>query len=234
MNISGNIESEIFKLILSAGIVAKVVLFILFIFSIFSWAVIFFKLYQIRKAEKGAGDFLESFSRADSIHHLRLSNNKDIDNPLSALFKEGYSRFEEINKGKSGLLADRPAFLNAIERRLKGTIEDEITYYEGYLPFLATTGNVTPFIGLFGTVWGIIHAFHQIGFQGSANIASVAPGIAEALIATGAGLATAIPAVVAYNYLLNKIRKLTSKMEVFSGEFIASLETEIWPSDNGK
>ena len=124
MNISGNIESEIFKLILSAGIVAKIVLFILFIFSIFSWAVIFFKLYQIRKAEKGAGDFLESFSRADSIHHLRLSNYKGIDNPLSALFKEGYSRFEEINKGKSGLLADRPAFLNAIERRLKGTIED--------------------------------------------------------------------------------------------------------------
>lgn len=228
MQISGNIESEIFRLVLTAGIVAKIVLLILFLFSIFSWAIIFFKLHQIRRAEKGARDFLESFSKADSIYQLNLSGEKNIDNPLSAMFREGCSRFEEIRKGKSGLLSDRPAFLSAIDRRLKGTIEDEVTYYESYLSFLATTGNVTPFIGLFGTVWGIIHAFQQIGFQGTANIAAVAPGIAEALVATGAGLATAIPAVIGYNYLLNRLRKFASKMEVFAGELIAFIEAEIW------
>lgn len=231
MQVSGNIESEIFKLILTSGIIAKIILLILFIVSIFSWAAIFFKLFQIRRAEKGAGEFLESFAKVDTVDQLRLSTDGHDDNPLSAIFKEGHSRFEEIKNGKSGLLSDRTAFLNAIHRRLKGTIEDETTYYEGFLSFLATTGNVTPFIGLFGTVWGIIHAFQQIGSQGSANIAAVAPGIAEALITTAAGLATAIPAVIGYNYLLNRIRKLTSKMEVFAEEFMAFLEAEIWSSE---
>lgn len=231
MQLSGNIESEIIKLVLTAGIVAKITLLILFCFSIFSWAVIFFKLYQIRQAEKGARRFLESFAKANTLYQMHLSAAKNIDNPLSTIFREGYNKFEEMKTSKSSILADRPAFLNAIDRRLKVTIEDETAYYEGYLPFLATTGNVTPFIGLFGTVWGIIHAFQQIGLQGTANIASVAPGIAEALIATGAGLATAIPAVIGYNHLLNRLRKLVSKMEVFAGELIAFLEAEIWSSD---
>ncbi len=222
-----HIESEIFKLIFSAGIVAKVVLLILFVFSIVSWAIIFFKLYQFRRTGKDSKEFLATFSKIDNIHQLyTLSKNKD--NPLALLVKEGYARFYEIKKGKSGLLSDRPAFLNAIDRRLKSTTEDEISYYEGYLSFLATTGNVTPFIGLFGTVWGIIHAFQQIGLQGSANIAAVAPGIAEALIATGAGLATAIPAVIGYNYLLNRVRKMASQMDVFSGEIMAYAEADVW------
>ncbi|HZX47817.1 MAG TPA: protein TolQ [Nitrospirota bacterium] len=221
------IESEILKLILSAGIVAKIVLLILFLFSIVSWAIMFFKIFQFRRIEKDSREFLSTFSKIENIHQLySLSKNKD--NPLSSLVKEGYSRFYEIKKGKSGLLKDRPAFLNAIDRRLKSTAEDETTFYEGYLSFLATTGNVTPFIGLFGTVWGIIHAFQQIGLQGSANIAAVAPGIAEALIATGAGLATAIPAVIGYNYLLSRVRRIASQMEVFSGEIMAYAEADVW------
>ena len=221
------IESEILKLILSAGIVAKIVLLILFLFSIVSWAIMFFKIFQFRRIEKDSREFLSTFSKIENIHQLySLSKNKD--NPLSSLVKEGYSRFYEIKKGKSGLLKDRPAFLNAIDRRLKSTAEDETTFYEGYLSFLATTGNVTPFIGLFGTVWGIIHAFQQIGLQGSANIAAVASGIAEALIATGAGLATAIPAVIGYNYLLSRVRRIASQMDVFSGEIIAYAEMDVW------
>jgi len=231
MQISGNIESEIFKLVLSAGIVAKVVLLILLFFSIFSWAIIFFKLYQFWRAEKGARDFLKAFSMADNVHQLNHSAEKVMDNPLSAMFREGYNRIEEVRKGKGGQLSDRLSFLNAIDRRLKGTIEDEVTYYEGYLSFLATTGNVTPFIGLFGTVWGIIHAFQQIGLQGTANIAAVAPGIAEALITTGAGLATAIPAVIGYNYLLSRLRKFASRMEVFAEELIAFVEADIWSQE---
>src|SRR3989304_187514 len=220
-------ESEILKLIFSAGIVAKIVLLILLTFSVVSWAVMFFKFFQFRRIEKESKEFLAAFSKIENIHQLyTLSKNKD--NPLAALVKEGYTRFYEIKKGRGGLLKDRPAFLNAIDRRLKSTAEDETTFYEGYLSFLATTGNVTPFIGLFGTVWGIIHAFQQIGLQGSANIAAVAPGIAEALIATGAGLATAIPAVIGYNYMLNRIRKMASQMEVFSGEIMAYAEADVW------
>src|SRR3970040_3158782 len=223
-------ESEILKLIFSAGIVAKIVLLILLTFSVVSWAVMFFKFFQFRRIDKESKEFLAAFSKIEKIDQLyTLSKNKD--NPLSSLVKEGYARFYEIKKGQGGLMTDRPAFLNAIDRRLKSTAEDETTYYEGFLSFLATTGSVTPFIGLFGTVWGIIHAFQQIGSQGSANIAAVAPGIAEARITTAAGLATAIPAVIGYNYLLNRLRKLTSKMEVFAEEFMAFLEAEIWASE---
>lgn len=222
-----HIESEILKLIFSAGIVAKIVLLILLTFSIVSWAVIFYKFFQFRRIEKESREFLETFSKIENIHQLyNLSKNKD--NPLSTLVKEGYARFYDIKKVQGGLLTDRPAFLNAIDRRLKSTAEDETAFYEGYLSFLATTGNVTPFIGLFGTVWGIIHAFQQIGLQGSANIAAVAPGIAEALIATGAGLATAIPAVIGYNYLLNRVRRIASQMDVFSGEIMAYAEADVW------
>ncbi|MCC6545070.1 MAG: MotA/TolQ/ExbB proton channel family protein [Nitrospirae bacterium] len=221
------IESEILKLIFSAGIVAKIVLLILLTFSVVSWAVMFFKFFQFRRIEKDSREFLSTFSKTENIHQLyAISKNKD--NPLASLVKEGYERFYEIKKGQSGLLKDRPAFLNAIDRRLKSTAEDETSFYEGYLSFLATTGNVTPFIGLFGTVWGIIHAFQQIGLQGSANIAAVAPGIAEALIATGAGLATAIPAVIGYNYMLSRVRRMASQMEVFSGEIMAYAEADVW------
>lgn len=230
MQLSGNIESEIVKLILTAGIVAKIILLILFIFSIFSWAILFFKLFQFRKAEKGAREFLELFSKADTISQLHRSAGKNMDNPLYAIFKEVYRRFVEIKGGKGRLLSDRTAFISAIDRRLKGAIEDETTYYEGYLSYLATTGNVTPFVGLFGTVWGIIHAFQQIGSLGTANIAAVAPGIAEALITTAAGLATAIPAVIGYNYLLNRLRKLSSRMDVFAGELMSFIESETWSS----
>lgn len=226
-----NIESEILKLVLSAGIVAKIVLLILFIFSVFSWGIIFFKVYQIFRAEKSSREFLSLFSKANNLYQLNVIASKTAGNPLSAIVKEGFSRFEEIKKNNRELVSNHEAFFNAVSRRLKGTIEDELSFYEGYLSFLATTGNVTPFIGLFGTVWGIIHAFHEIGLQGTANIAAVAPGIAEALVATGAGLATAIPAVIGYNYLLNRLKRLASRMEVFSAEFMAFLESEVWSKE---
>lgn len=232
MPIYGNIESEIFKLILTAGVVAKIVLLILFIFSIFSWAVMFYKFQQIRRAEKGAKGFSDAFSRADSIHHFNPSLTEKADNPLMTIFREGCKKFEALKKDNGGILSEPSSFLNIIKRRLKGVIEGEVSYYEGYLSFLATTGNVTPFIGLFGTVWGIIHAFQQISIQGSANIAAVAPGIAEALITTGIGLATAIPAVIGYNYLLSRVRRLSSKMDVFADDFISMLEVEAIHSEN--
>jgi len=114
--------------------------------------------------------------------------------------------------------------IKGLERLLRGGIQDEIIQQERYLPFLATIGGVTPFIGLFGTVWGIIDAFAEIGRSGTANIAAVAPGVAEALITTAAGLATAIPAVIAYNFFVGKLRRMESQMEVFSAELINLVE----------
>lgn len=229
MQISGNTGSGILKLILTSEIFGQILLVIIFIFSVVSFAIIIFKLLQFRKVGKGSREFLSIFSHASNIRQIYLSTN-NMDNPLSTLVKEGYDKFEEIKREKSDLLSDRPALLNLIDRRLKSTIEDEITYYEGYLPFLATTSTVAPFLGLLGTVTGIIYAFQQIGIEGTGNIAVLAPGVAGALLTTAAGLVTAIPAVIGYNYLLNRIRKMASQMDVFSVELMASLEVEIWSS----
>lgn len=226
MPISGHIESELFKLILTAGIIAKIVLLILCLFSIFSWAIMFYKFYQIRRAEKNSKDFLALFSNIENIHQIDISDNDKGDHPLYAIFREGCKKFEDIKKDKAAILSEHSSFHGIIKRRLRGAIESELTYYEGYLSFLATTGNVTPFIGLFGTVWGIIHAFQQIGLQGTANIAAVAPGIAEALITTGVGLAAAIPAVIGYNYLLSRVRRLSSTMDIYADDLISVLEVE--------
>jgi len=220
------IDSEIIRLVLSAGIVSKVVLLILFGFSVISWGIILYKVYQLRRVEKTSTEFLTHFAKVDDTYGLKKVLSKSAENPLSTIVREGFERFEELKQRNNHIFTNHEALINAINRRIKGIIEDELTFYESYVSFLATTANVAPFIGLFGTVWGIIHAFHEIGLQGSANIATVAPGIAEALVATGAGLATAIPAVIGYNFILNRLRHLSSRMEVFSSEFLALLESE--------
>jgi len=149
------------------------------------------------------------------------------------MFEDGYRKlvpFLQENPGIEALRDDRylPEFLQGINRTLQQAIIRELSQLEKYLIFLATTGAVTPFIGLFGTVWGIIGAFHGIGTAGSANIAAVAPGISEALVATAAGLAAAVPAVIAYNYFLNRIKSMSTQMESFSLEFLNALERIIY------
>jgi biopolymer transport protein TolQ len=154
------------------------------------------------------------------------------------MFKAGYVDLEKIkkergqpNSSKETLAADSQRKLSgevaSIDRTLKRVAGAEITKLERTLTFLATTGNATPFIGLFGTVWGIMDAFRQIGFRGSTSLAVVAPGISEALIATAAGLFAAIPAVIAYNYYVNKMRVVTSQMDNFSAEFLNIVERHI-------
>ncbi len=196
----------IFTLILRAGPVVKFVLFVLLLFSVFSWAIIIYKYRWLSRGEKESEEFQRDFHHSrdlDTLYHstrsLRLS-------PLANLFRSVYPSEE--------------ADIDDIKRTLKRVEATETAKLERYLTFLATTGSTTPFIGLFGTVWGIMNSFLGIGRIGSASLAVVAPGIAEALIATAAGLAAAIPAVVAYNYYLSRVRRDTITMEDFSQELI--------------
>ena len=214
-------QSNLMGLISSAGPIAKGVLSILFLCSVFSWGVILYKYFVLRRADSENRRFLSAFAKAGDLAELQRMAIRLREGPLSLLFLEGFKRWN-LDGGVDG--NHRMEQVKGLERLLRGGIQDEIIQQERYLPFLATIGGVTPFIGLFGTVWGIIDAFAEIGRSGTANIAAVAPGVAEALITTAAGLATAIPAVVAYNFFVGKLRRMESQMEVFSAELINLVE----------
>jgi biopolymer transport protein TolQ len=199
----------VLNLILQAGFVVKIVLLVLLFFSVFSWAIIFNKSRFFSKVERESEEFQRAFRKSKNWDTLYQSTKKLSLSPVVNLFKSVYAveSTEEINR-------------EDVKRTLKRTEALETVRLEKYLTFLATTGSTTPFIGLFGTVWGIMNAFMGIGRIGSASLAVVAPGIAEALIATAAGLAAAIPAVVAYNYYLSRARRNIIVMEDFSQELI--------------
>ncbi|MBI5057283.1 MAG: MotA/TolQ/ExbB proton channel family protein [Nitrospirae bacterium] len=199
----------VLTLILKAGLVVKFILLILLSFSIFSWAIIIYKFRLFSKVEKESEEFLQAFIKAKQWDTLYQSTKRLAVSPLANLFRAAYSIDDAGIEEIKGML-----------RRVEAT---ESARLERYLTFLATTGSTTPFIGLFGTVWGIMNSFMGIGRIGAASLAVVAPGIAEALIATAAGLAAAIPAVVAYNYFLSRTRRNIAKIEDFSGELIEHL-----------
>jgi len=192
--------------IIKAGIVVKIVLLILLFFSIFSWAIIFYKFRFLSRVERESEEFQRSFLKSRDWTTLYHSTKRLTLTPLANLFRAIYPA-EEMGEEE-------------VRRALKRVETLEAARLERYLTFLATTGSTTPFIGLFGTVWGIMNSFRGIGRVGSASLAVVAPGIAEALIATAAGLAAAIPAVIAYNYYLSRVRRNIVMMEDFSQELI--------------
>jgi len=198
-------------MILSAGLMAKVVMVILFFFSIVSWAIILIKLRQYRRTESEGERFFKAVKEADSFKKLISVYRDSQDNAfyrlVLACYKEVTSRQKE-NPGKI-----HKDDLPVIENMLRVAISDESVKLERRLSFLATTANTAPFIGLFGTVWGIMDSFREIGVRGTTSLAVVAPGISEALIATAFGLATAIPAVLAYNYFLGRLKRILSRME---------------------
>jgi biopolymer transport protein TolQ len=198
------------QLILDAGLVVKAVLVILFAFSAFSWAIIAYKAWHFTNAARESEEFVNAFRQ-----HQRAK-------PLTMLLDAARTRTlsPAANVFRS-VVADHPPGSREDARRIVTRYEAlESAKLESRLTFLATTGSTTPFIGLFGTVWGIMDSFRSIGAAGSASLAVVAPGIAEALIATAVGLAAAIPAVVAYNYYLSRARRLTIAMEDFSEELL--------------
>lgn len=200
-------ELTVIDLIKQTGFVAKAVLLILLFFSVFSWAIIFYKWKIFKGMRKQNQKFFEAFLNSNGAKELFSSAKRFELSPVASLYRGVFTKVYGKN----------PSNLEAIIRKLSS---DEANRVESYLGFLATTGSTTPFIGLFGTVWGIMDAFRAIGVKGSASLATVAPGIAEALITTAAGLFAAIPAVIAYNYFTSQANKIMNEVTDFSETLI--------------
>jgi len=214
------VGGEIANLILQSGPVAKAVLVILLVFSLFSWAVILSKWAGFGRARSQSGRFLRAVRKAMRLQDISAVSSQFTPSPLVAVFDSGYAEYKRQVGNPSGAIRS----INAIQRAMQIASSEELSRLERQLPWLATTGAVTPFIGLFGTVWGIIDAFHGLGTAGSATLRAVAPGISEALITTAAGLAAAIPAVIFYNIFTNNIREFAARMEDFSLEMLNTIE----------
>ena len=222
---------SVINLVLNSSIMAKSVLLLLLLFSVVSWAIIFQKYFFFKNATDENRRFLAYFSKASNFTNIYDYSRELQYSTVARVFLTGYRElyvFQEMAKDKGGLSGVNKLIsardIKGISLALNKAINTEISRLSRRLDFLATTGSTTPFIGLFGTVWGIMTSFSAIGLQGSASIGGVAPGIAEALIATAAGLIAAIPAVIFYNYLNDKIRMFTSDLDDFSHDFIYLLE----------
>ncbi len=216
---------------MQSSLMAKGVLLLLLVFSIVSWAIIFNKFRIYRRAKDEDTRFLETFSKTENLTHIYSFAKELRVSSVARIFLTGYrelyvfqemAREERKKRGESPTSGGEPVTprdLKGISLALNKATNREVERLSHRLDFLATTGSTTPFIGLFGTVWGIMHSFRSIGLQGTASIGGVAPGIAEALIATAAGLVAAIPAVIFFNYFNNKVVLFTSVMDDFSQDF---------------
>jgi biopolymer transport protein TolQ len=227
---SGELDrsTDIVRLIADASPLSKAVLLVLLIFSAVSWGIIFYKLVVYRRAEQQSGTFLNVFRKSSKFSEVQAVCPTLTASPLVGLFQAGYAelntqlRTDKTQDVKPGPPPARPTLksLDAVDRALLRATTVELNKLEHRVPFLATTASITPFIGLFGTVWGIMMSFQGIAGAGSSSLGVVAPGIAEALIATAAGLFAAIPAVYFYNLFTNKVKKFASDMDDFSLEFL--------------
>jgi biopolymer transport protein TolQ len=213
------------ELILGAGFVVKAVLLLLIAMSVASWAVIAFKTRELRSAERHTRAFLEAFHEQplDMVYEAARRHRAS---PLASVFRAGYRGLSQLRRTHSGGGGIPREAIDNLTSRLSWTQTDEGFRLERGLALLATTGSSAPFIGLFGTVVGIMNAFRDIGASGSASLAVVAPGIAEALVATAVGLFAAIPAVVGYNYASARLGRLQEQMEAFGPELGESLRRE--------
>lgn len=200
-------QQSTLELVLQAGPVVKAAIILLLFFSVVSWAIIFSKFRYLSVAQKETDAFFNAFNKAREADELFKASKRYLISPIANVFRSVF--MEAGDKSREEL-----------RRALNRYEVLEANKLEQYLSFLATTGSTTPFIGLFGTVWGIMNAFRSIGTAGSASLAVVAPGIAEALVATAIGLVAAIPAVIAYNYYLSRTRRMIVQMEDFSEEVL--------------
>lgn len=213
------IQLSIWDMISRTGPLGFGVLIVLLGFSIFSWTIVFSKWTAFRNARAADRRFLRAFRKANNLESVMVASEQFRPSPLVAVFDFGY---EEIGRQ----VKSRGQVNNkiALERSLQLGVSEELSKLERNMNWLATTASVTPFIGLFGTVLGIIRSFHDLGQQGSASLRAVAPGISEALIATAVGLAAAIPAAIFYNHFGHSIRELGARMDDFSLEFMNMAE----------
>ncbi len=231
-----NLESNtLINMLISAGPVVKSVLLLLFFFSITSWAIIFIKYRYIRKAYRDSVDFTDIFWQCRSLSDAFSKAKLLRSSPVARVFITGYMEIKKFDSAGDGLKTQKDPhasgtgyhIMGSVNRSLRRSINVEIRRLVQLTPFLATAGNTAPFIGLFGTVWGIMNTFHGIGMSRSASLAVVAPGISEALVATAAGLAVAIPSVMAYNYFTDRIRVLDSELQSFAADFLNIIERDL-------
>ncbi len=220
---------ELWGMIWEAGLMVKLVLLVLLIMSVVSWAIIIYKVRLVRRIERESDDFSSLFWGSGNFSDISAQTKRFIATPLARLFECVYSEYQELAQTKNEGLSKEiyPTELDRFKRILEKTSVVEKARMEDTLPFLATTGNTAPFIGLFGTVWGIMDSFRSIGITGVANLAVVAPGVSEALIATAIGLFAAIPAVVGYNYLLSKMERIYGEMDNFSSDLLNIIDNQI-------
>jgi len=214
---------DILQLIVNASGVVLGVLALLIALSVISWYVIGYKSMYLSRAQAESARFLETFWQSKRMDAIYKTSEDLRRSPVAQVFRAGYIELTKLKSGDRGAAASGDEMLGdleSIERALRRAQTSETTHLESMVPFLATTGSAAPFIGLFGTVWGIMNSFRNIGAKGAANLTTVAPGIAEALIATAIGLVAAIPAVMAYNHLTNRVKGFASDMDDFSMEFL--------------
>ena len=219
-------QEGLVTMVTGAGPVVQLVLYILVLFSVFSWGIIFYKLRQVRVARRQSQRFIEIFWDTKNLTTIHTTSQELKQSPVAQVFRAGYQELVRLTRAKrqnnpgEAEITTELGGIDNVERAMKRAANQEITRLERALTFLATTASATPFIGLFGTVWGIMTAFRGLSVTQSSSIQAVAPGIAEALIATATGLVAAIPAVVAYNHFARQIRVLSAEMENFSSEFL--------------
>lgn len=231
------LEHDVVSLVARSGPVAKAVLVLLVLFSVVSWAITLFKFIEFRRARAHSASFLDVFRKSSKFSEVQAVCRTLTSSPLVGLFTAGYAELTAqmrpaasgaTDGTRPGTQAQRPTLrsLDGIDRALLRAAAVEVNRLERRVTFLATTASITPFIGLFGTVWGIMTAFQAIGATGASNLAVVAPGIAEALIATAMGLFAAIPAVIAYNRYATELDRIVNRYHNFLEEFSSVLQRQ--------
>ncbi len=224
-------EVGLWEMIWGAGPMVKFVLLVLLFFSVMSWAIIIYKLNVLRKVEKETLSFYDLFWEKRKFSNIYTACKGYRHTPLVKLFTTIYMDLMQLKKSseESGVEGKyiQAEDIDRLKRLLNKVSTVETLKLERAVSFLATTGNTAPFIGLFGTVWGIMNSFRGIGAKGAASLAVVAPGISEALVATAMGLLAAIPAVVAYNHIITRIERLRTEMDNFSADLLNIVERKV-------
>ncbi len=227
LSVTDNLDVSIWGLILQADIVVRLVMFILLLLSIFSWSIIFEKYTKLKKLNREAESFENNFWSGLKIEKIHKDIGSTPSHPMEAIFLSGMKELDISSSSKNLSAVDNQIIESRIEKRMLTTLNREIEILEKNISFLATTGSAAPFIGLFGTVWGIMNSFQSIATAKNTSLTIVAPGIAEALLATAMGLLAAIPAVIAYNKLASDVNRYSSRLEIFLNDFSNILSRHI-------
>ena len=221
-----NQDLSILHLVLNASIVVQAVMLLLMLVSISSWAAIFRKLFAIKKVKSQNEEFEREFWSGSSLNDLfaAATKNASTGGPMERIFASGMREYQKLRERR---ISDAGTLMDGARRAMRASFQREMDVVESNLSFLASVGSVSPFVGLFGTIWGIMHAFNGLASLQQVTLATVAPGIAEALVATAIGLFAAIPAVVAYNRFARDLDRIAIQQETFIEEFSNILQRNV-------